>query len=429
MQLVINSGTFTAISEHDWTVKVDATGLQPGTHYYYQFEAGGKTSVIGRTKTAATGNVKQVRIAGMSCSSVFSGYFNAYRRIGERNDIDVVMHMGDYIYDYADRDETIRIPDPYPINPKTLEQFRNRHKYYLADPDLRLARQQHPWLVIWDNHDVERGKPDIDRQAKQAFLEYLPIRVEDPTDSFRIYRTFQYGDLLQINMMDMDSYRIYPKDDSVNATFLGNDQVAWIRNELLNSTATWKLMGSQKMVGGWYSEGLPEPLKFKGDGRFFDPSSFDGFWQERDALLQFIADHDINNFVVMSGDMHMSFIMNLSPDPKTRKYYRRRSGKGSVGVEFMPTSISRGNLDEAGIPSALAGVVQGISKRANPHHVFMDMVQHGYGILDITPERVIAEFWYSPVLEYSSKEKFGGGYIVKEGKNRWEWGHTTLPTK
>lgn len=429
-QQIVQSGSYTAARDRDWTVKIDVADLQPGQTYYYRFQApDGTYSPVGRTKTSPLGPVEHLRIAGMSCSSIFSGYFNAYRRLGERDDIDLIMHMGDYIYDSVDGDEKNRVPAPFPVNPKTLTEYRNRHKYYLTDPDLRLARQNHPWLVIWDNHDVERNNPVADRNAKQAFYEYLPIRVQHPVDTFRIYRSFQYGDLVQINMMDMDSYRIHPKEDSVNMTFLGKAQMQWIQDELKNSPATWKIMGSQKMVGGWYSEGLPEKLKMRGDGRFFDPSSFDGYWQERDSLLRFVGQNNIQNFVVVSGDMHMSFIMNLSPDPKSRKVYKRRTGKGSVGVEFMPTSISRGNLDESGVPIAAAGLVEGISKRVNPHHVFMDMVQHGYGILDITPDRLVAEFWYSPVLYPTNTEKFGGGYVVLNGKNRWEWGHTAVPTQ
>lgn len=423
------AGIYKAIPQKDWTVKIDVTDLLPGTTYYYRFRSpDGRYSAVGRTRTLPKGHVEHYRIAGMSCSSVFSGYFNAYRRIGERNDIDLVMHMGDYIYDYVDKDEAVRVPSPFPIDPATLTQFRNRHKYYLTDPDLRLARQQHPWLVVWDNHDVERDDPNIDRQAKQAFYEYLPIRVQDPVDTFRIYRSFQVGDLIQINMMDMESYRVKKGNDSIHKTFLGVAQVAWIQQELLRSTATWKIMGSQKMVGGWYSKGLPKKLKFAGDGTFFDPSSFDGYYKERDELLRFIGDNHINNFFVVSGDMHMSFTMNLSPAPKDRKQYKRRTGKGSVGVEFMPTSISRGNLDESGIPKLAAPTVVRISKSVNPHHIYMDMVRHGYGIMDITPDRIVAEFWYSPVLEMSDEEEFGGGYIVKEGTNKWRWGHTTRPT-
>lgn len=424
------AGIYKAFPEKDWTVKIDVTNLLPGTTYYYRFRSpDGKYSAVGRTKTLPSGEVDHYRIAGMSCSSVFSGYFNAYRRVGERNDIDLVMHMGDYIYDYVDKDEAVRVPSPYPVDPANLTEFRNRHKYYLTDPDLRLARQQHPWLVVWDNHDVERDDPNIDRQAKQAFFEYLPIREQNTRDTFRIYRSFEVGDLVQINMMDMESYRIKEGNEQMQKTFLGPAQIAWIQHELTSATATWKIMGSQKMVGGWYSQGLPEKLKFAGDGTFFDPSSFDGYYEERDALLQFIGDNKIDNFFVVSGDMHMSFTMNLSPTPKDRKQYKRRTGKGSVGVEFMPTSISRGNLDESGMPAGMQGVVVRISKSVNPHHHYMDMVQHGYGIMDITPERIVAEFWYSPVLKMSDTEKFGGGYIVREGTNKWQWGHTNRPTK
>ena len=116
----------------------------------------------------------------MSCSSIFSGYFNAYRRIAERNDIDLVVHLGDYIYDFVDADEQVRVPVPAPVDPQTLAEWRERHSYYLLDPDLRAARQMQPWAVIWDNHDTDGDSPQHTADAMQAFLEYVPMRLTNP---------------------------------------------------------------------------------------------------------------------------------------------------------------------------------------------------------------------------------------------------------
>lgn len=426
---LVQQGTYTALPAKDWTVKIDVTGLHAYTMYYYRFSVEGKYSATGRTKTAPLGEINHMRVAGMSCSSIFSGYFNAYARVGERDDLDLVVHLGDYIYDFVDGSEKVRVPSPYPEEPQNLEQFRNRHKYYLTDPDLRLARQQHPWVVIWDNHDIDVRHPEIDVQAKQVFYEYLPVRVTDTVDVTRIYRQYRYGNLFELFMLDMDSYVIKVKDDSLNATFLGEAQKQWLEDGLKNSTARWKIIGSQKMVAGWYSQGLPFNKKIPGNGIFFDPSSFDGYYWERDSLLRFIDANDIDNVFILSGDMHMSFVMNLSPDPKNRKAYKRRTGKGSVGVELLATSISRGNFDESGIPKALIPAAQRLSKKANPHHVWVDFMRHGYGLLDITPERIIAEFWYSPVLYEAPFEDFGGGWRVRDGRNRWDWGQTVTPTE
>lgn len=416
---IVNSGGTETTATKDWTVKVDATGLQPGTRYYYRFVApNGSYSPTGRAKTAPANGVSSFRMASLSCSSIYSGFFNAYRRLGERDDIDLIVHLGDYIYDFVDGSEKVRVPSPYPTEPNDIHTFRERHKYYLADPDLRYARQQHTWVAIWDNHDIDIKHPEIDKQAKQAFFEYLPIREVSLEEPYRIYRKFSFGGLFDIFMLDMNSYVV---KDGENKTFLGDTQLQWLQNEVSQSTAKWKVIGSQKMVGGWYSKGIPKFLGLPGDGTFFDTSSFDGHHEERKALLQFFADSAINNLVVISGDMHMTFAMNLSLDPHNRKTYKRRTAKGSVGVEILTGSISRGNFDEAGAPKPAIEVIRKISMRTNPHHVFTDFIQHGYGILDITTERVIAEMWYSPVLYKTDIEKFGIGLRVRNGKNKWDW--------
>ncbi len=416
---IINSGGTEAHKDRDWTVKVDVDGLKPGTRYYYRFTSPtGKHSATGRAKTAPAPGATHFRLASMSCSSIYSGYFNAYKRIGERDDLDLVVHLGDYIYDYVDGSEKVRVPSPYPKNPNDLATFRERHKYYLTDPDLRYARQQQTWIAVWDNHDIEISKPEIDKQAKQAFFEYLPIREVDLEEPYRIYRQFSFGGLFELFMLDMDSYVI---KEGPGRTFMGQRQLQWLKKEVTASTAQWKVIGSQKMIGGWYSKGIPKWLGLPGDGTFFDPSSFDGYHEERDALLQFFADSAINNLVVISGDMHMTFAMNLSPAPRDKKQYKRRTGKGSVGVEILTGSISRGNFDEAGVPIPAIEVIRNVSARTNPHHVFTDFIQHGYGILDITPERIVAEMWYSPILYPTATEKFGVGLRVRDGQNKWDW--------
>lgn len=424
---IVNSGATEATGTKDWTVKVDADNLQAGTQYYYRFiSPDGKYSATGRAKTAPAPGATHFRFASLSCSSIYSGFFNAYRRLGERNDIDLVVHLGDYIYDFVDEEEQLRVPLPYPQEPNDLATFRERHRYYLTDPDLRFARQQQTWIAIWDNHDIDVRHPEIDKQAKQAFFEYLPIREVTLEEPYRIYRQFSFGGLFDLFMLDMDSYVI---KDGADRTFLGKQQLEWLKQSVSSSKATWKFIGSQKMVGGWYSKGIPKFLGLPGDGTFFDTSSFDGHDEERSALLQYFADSLINNLVVVSGDMHMTFAMNLTPDPHNRKVYNRRTGQGSVGVEILTTSISRGNFDEQGAPKPAAELVRKISMRTNPHHVFTDFIQHGYGILDITPDRVIAEMWYSPVLYQTPKEKFGVALKVRNGKNQWDWKLLAEPVK
>ena len=155
---IVAQGEVTATAASDHTVQVEASGLDPATTYYYRFVADGSRSEVGRTRTAPGPGTDAVRLAVVSCSSIYSGFFNAYRRIAERDELDLLVHVGDYIYDFPDEDELIRIPDPFPESPNDLASWRATHAYHLTDPDLRAARAAHPWIMLWDNHDVDAGR-------------------------------------------------------------------------------------------------------------------------------------------------------------------------------------------------------------------------------------------------------------------------------
>jgi alkaline phosphatase D len=340
-----------------------------------------------------------------------------------------MIHLGDYIYDYVDDEEQVRVPDPFPKRPASLQDYRERHKYYLAEPDLRYARQQQTWIAIWDNHDILNDDPKLIDVAKQAFFEYLPIREQDPAEPYRIYRSFKMGNLADLMMLDEDSYVSNTPNDTSTHTFLGHAQRNWLYQQLGSSKGKWRIIGSQKMMGSWYSKGLPGSSKLPGNGTYFDPNDWDGFPEERGNIYDFLKDNKINNNIVVSGDLHMSFAINLTKDPFNRKIYKRSTGKGAVGVEFLPSSISRGNFDEQGVPVSVIPTAQTLSKRANPHHVYCEFMQHGYGILDITPERSIAEFWYVRKDIITNKQTFAVGLKVKDGENHWEWQMLAYPTK
>ena len=418
---IVNSGETSCNSKRDFTTQVDVTGLQVGHHYFYRFTTtDGKYSQVGRAQTLPPDSVKHFKLALVSCSSVWSGYFNAYARIAERDDIDFVVHVGDYVYDFVDRQEKIRVPDPFPQELVTLRDWRERHTYYLLDPDLRAARQNKTWIAEWDNHDSHIKHRENSTAGLQAFFEYLPIRMPDHTDTTRIYRTFSFGKLADLNVTDMYLFRGRDEYAPGFKSIFGNAQDKWFKNELLTSKATWHLIANQEMMGSWLSEGAPKFLHLPGNGKYFDPSGWDEFNDDRNRLYDFIDSNHISNFVVLSGDMHMSYIIDLTKDPKNKKTYSHKTGKGAVGVEVLGPSVSRGGMGERGIPKMFIPLIQRMSLDLNPQHLWCQFTQHGYVTLDVTPERSLAEFWYVPILYPTNQQIFGRGYTVKNGINHWE---------
>lgn len=416
---IVNSGSGTASANHDYTLTVDATGLRPRAVYYYRFqEPGGNYSRLGRTQTAPAPNssVDSMKVAVLSCSSIFSGYFNAYARLAERTDVDLVIHMGDYIYDFVDEDEEVRVPVPYPTEPVTVDEWRDRHEYYLMDPDLREARAKYPWVVMWDNHDADVPQPN---NGETAFLEWVPIRLTDTTKPNEIYRYLEFGDLFDLHMLDMQHFRDVDTIAPGETSALGTTQYNWLVNSWQASTKKWNLLGSQKMTGGWYSRGIP-PSLFPNNGNVFDPNSWDGYFEERRQLFSLFDSLGRKNNVFVSGDAHISMAMDLAIDPFDSLQYNHINGNGGVGVEFLPTSISRGNFDEQGIDPVLAAAAVSISMDVNPHHVYMEVIQHGYGLLNIKKDSVTAEFWYSPILQPTTIEALGQSLVIEDGAGHWK---------
>lgn len=417
---IIQSGNVIADSASDFTLNVTVSNLNPGTVYYYRFFTNqNEYSVKGRTQTAKTGNISSLNVAVMSCSSIYSGFFNAYRRLGERDVLDCVIHLGDYVYDYADSDEEIRMPVPAHTEPASLSEWRERHKYYLLDPDLRLARQQHPWIALWDNHDLS-GKSTQSGGSK-AFREYLPVRHTGKTLADTIYRSFAFGDLLDLWICDVSMYRDVDTLPDGSPAIMNTAQSEVLMDGLTGSSAKWKMMGSQKMMGGWYTNGIPQQVLdlVPNDGPVFDNTSWDGYPSSRNQILQTLRSNQIDNFFVLSGDAHVSIAMDLIENPHDSLAYNPETGEGSIGVEFLPASISRGNVDEAGVASFLIPAFTTLSDDANPQHVYSEFTAHGYGLLTISPDSIIARYMYSPILALSNTETNAKTLVVKDGENHW----------
>lgn len=411
---IVQTGNVSVDTATDYCAKVDVTGLAPYTHYYYRFtDDQNRHSITGRTLTAPVGNNTGAKLAVVSCSSIFSGYFNAYRLIANRADVDLLIHLGDYIYDFVDPDEQVRVPSPAPIDPATLDEWRDRHEYYLTDPDLRLARQMKPLTVLWDNHDIASGNRNI---PARAFLEWNPVRIVNQADPTRTYRKLAYGNLADIFITDMMKFRdvdvIAPGEESV----LGIEQYNWLIDTLSSATGQWKIIGTQKMFSYF---GLQS---FQGliPGGVLNAGAWDGYRLERSKILHFIDSNNINNICMISGDSHISLAADLADVPDNDTLYNPTTGDGALGVEFLPTSITRGNLDEAGVPVGAMNSIVGVIKTENKHVQYAELVQHGYGLLIINPDSIIAQFWYNDILQNTNTEVLGKQMVVLNGQNRWK---------
>lgn len=418
---LVNEGTAQALAQHDHCVKIDATGLQPGKEYFYRFSIDdGATSVTGHTKTLPEKTTEQFKLAVVSCSSVWAGFFNAYRIIANRPDIDFLIHVGDYVYDYPDDRQLKRMPAEPVKDCAGLTDWRERHKYYLLDADLRAARQMKPWIAEWDNHDTDVEPPGETREAIQAFYEYLPIRMPDTLRPENIYRRFEFGNLADLNVIDMQLFRGKEEYEPGKKSVLGLAQDAWLKNSLETSKKQWHLIANQEMMTDWLSEGAPKLIaKKRGNGRVFDTGNWNGFPEDRQRLYDFLAQKNINNVVVLTGDIHMSFVMNMTGNPKNKTLYNKRNGEGAVGVEITGPSISRVNMQESGVPGFLIPLVQRVSMNLNPHHVWCHFTEHGYFTLNVMREKCEAEFWYVPINKLTDREKFARGYTVLNGVNHW----------
>jgi len=437
MTQVVRSGDFRTDASRDYTVKVDADGLQPGTTYFYQFSALGKDSEIGRTRTAPEGDIDSARFAVVSCSSYPHGYFNVYRALANRNDLDAVIHLGDYIYEYAqDEYGELLLREKRALAPAheivSLSDYRRRHAMYKLDEDLKAAHQRHPFITVWDDHEFANdsnaygaenhnaGEGDWNERkaaAKQAYFEWMPIR-ENSNGS--ISRNLRYGDLLDLLMLDT---RIEGRDEAPsgtdkqreskdeNRTLLGFEQEAWLHQQLQSSSARWKIVGQQVMMAQRYFINLPDHF---GGGASLWLDSWDGYSATRDRLLALLRNGQIDNVVILTGDVHSSFAADLSDNPYDRNNYNRYSGEGSLAVEFVCPSVT-----SPGFPPVIAEAGAQTIMDASPHIKFAELRQHGFILLSANREQVQADWYYVPqILKRSADTYHARSYRTLSGDNR-----------
>lgn len=402
--LIVRSGSTVATPELAHSVHVDVRGLEPRRHYWYRFMSGDDVSPVGRTLTAPPANSSPdtLRFAFASCQNYQAGLYTAWAHMADE-DLAVVLHLGDYIYEGGVSENSVRRHDGPAI--ETLDAYRNRYALYKGDPNLQRAHAAFPFVVTWDDHEVVNNYANdyargsaigvlLARRAAayQAYYEHMPLRepaVPRGAD-LQLYRRIAYGDLLHFNVLDTRQYRSpQPCNDGWSAdcadardpaqTMLGVEQRDWLEAGLLGSRARWNVLAHQVPIA---------PTGRPGDaGLEQSMDKWAGYTVERDRLLHLLHEAPVRNPISIVGDVHQNWLSDL----KTEFY---TDDAPVVGTEFVGTSISSGG--------------DGVDRRenesepwmsANPHVRFNNS-QRGYVRCTVTPERWLTDY---RVVEYVTR--------------------------
>lgn len=404
---IIKKGELSTDGSKDFTVKEDVTGLEQNTKYYYRFRYHNTYSEIGETKTLPV-NSDKFSIGFASCSNYEWGYFNNYRFMAEDTTIDLVVHLGDYIYEYAPGkygDTTIGRINVPAKEIVSLDDYRTRYSQYRLDKDLQKAHRLKPFITTWDDHEIanngymdgaQNHQPDKEGDWKtrrsvgtQSYYEWMPIR---DNAQHELYRSFHIGQLFSLLMLDT---RITGRTEQVenendphyldsNRTILGRKQYGWLMNELKDTSTTWKIIGNQVPFGPIYQVNWGS----NGD-KYMD--GWDGYPAEKNKLIHDIQANAIRNIIFVTGDYHTSiaFENDLTGTKET---------DDNVSVEFVVTSITSANDDEyAGEEDVKKSHDRYLE--LNPHAKYVNNTDNGYLVLTLTPGAAEAVYYYATTVK------------------------------
>jgi alkaline phosphatase D len=472
-QLVTN-GQMITNKNRDYTVKVDAVGLEAGQQYFYRFKAGETVSEMGQTRTLPEGSVASVKLAVMSCANFPAGYFNVYEMAAQQNDLDAVVHLGDYLYEYARGEyasehavelgrEVLPAGELF-----LLDDYRTRYSQYRSDASLQKLHAKVPFITVWDDHEVANdtwkdgaenhndGEGDFDQRkqaALQAYFEWLPIRPWSEGNHEEIYRSFNYGNLVDLHMLDT---RVLARDKQLeysqyidattgafnsstfladvtdtDRTLLGQTQLLWLQQTLLQSTAKWQVLGQQVLMGkmlmpaaiATQQMSIPQFAELAGLAQLAgraqagDPTltaeelaylqanqakltpeviallqlpaipynldAWDGYAYEREVILA-TAKSLQHNLVVIAGDTHNAWASDLTD-----------SDGDIVGIEFATSSVSSPGLEyylglsDAEMPATEAAIVGLVADLK-----YANLKDRGYLLLTFTENEVRSDWQY-----------------------------------
>ena len=424
---IVRRGAVEATPEAGHSVHVELSGLRPAREYFYRFRVGPAISPVGRTTTApATGAaVDRLRLAVTSCQNFPAGHFVGYRDI-VASDLDLVVHLGDYIYE-GDSAGNPAVNRPHvPLREiTTLADYRVRHAQYKTDPALQAAHAALPFLVVPDDHEVTNNYADeigggqsgaefLARRAAayQAYYENMPLRRSSMpvAADIQLFRRVDYGALARFHLLDTRQYRsdqanwnagqavggYSPGALDPNRTILGDEQEQWLRDGLANSTARWNIIGNQTKFA-------PFDRKAGAGVEYSSQDSWgEGYVADRDQLLRHIAEHRPANPVIITGDAHRNWVFNLKADFAD-------PASETLATEYLGTSISSG-----GDPATVTTVYGPTAD--NPHLVLQNN-QRGYIRVEVTPERWQAEFRVSDtVLRPDAPLYTLATFVTEDGK-------------
>ncbi|WP_019193289.1 alkaline phosphatase D family protein [Corynebacterium timonense] len=435
---IVRAGEVVASAGSDHTVHVDPHGLAPATVYYYRFSFNGVYSPTGRTKTAPAydAQLDQLSFAVASCANWESGYFAAYRDMaerGERDEFDAVVFLGDYIYEYPVGEYAGKSGVARPHSPEhetiTLADYRIRHGRYRQDLNLQRAHAAAPWIVVWDDHETANdswregaenhtegaeGSFIARRDAGQrAYFEWLPVRATLPSEGGHIYRSLQFGNLVNLTMMDLRTYRDEPPSRvdayAEGRTMLGSEQFEWLTAAVRTSTAKWNVMGNSVMVAPMVLGRMPETssnaiIANQMLGRFstlvtgvpVNTDQWDGFASARAQLFDVLAADDAH-VLFLTGDIHTEWANSVVHNGR------------ELGCELVTASISAPNVDEwvtetvrvyTPQHSPITRLAQDFVRGQNPWVNHVDLDAHGYSVARIRPDEVAMEYYRVSDVEH-----------------------------
>ncbi|MFC3150575.1 alkaline phosphatase D family protein [Litoribrevibacter euphylliae] len=468
-------------ANNDYTVKIDLDGqLNPNETYYYRFIYKDVSSRIGRCKTLPLEDsyLKSLKLAVLTCQDYTNGYYGALNYVANDLNIDFVIHLGDFIYETAGdpRFQSLPFDDRTIILPSDgvvalgVDDYRHLYKTYRSDLNLQLAMEVHTWILTTDDHetandcywDYERdtlGAPDhpfvteegndagalrqLKLDSQRAWVEYTPTRVTvneyatHPHDFTQIYRNFKFGDLFELFMLDTRTYRtahpcgendIFSRYLPLNChnmnnesqSMMGEVQFNWLKQGLQDSTAKWTVLGNQTYMGRMAASLLGQPLAY------INVDAWDGYQYERDRLMEAVRDANLENFVVLTGDLHtyISSYVKYDYGHLTNLWWRN-----IAGVEFMTPSVTSSNLFEMISNQAqsleqkqqlLQALSEGAIRINNPHICYFNSTQNGYSTLEFN--RDYCE-WTAYSVDKNTNSDTPSRTMVKRQRKHagWAW--------